>query len=76
MSRWLFSERGPNFSRCIFAVTNCRCAISACAPESFGARLGQRRFQRISIVRKVISGPSHGCDISTITPIRPIICAP
>ena len=34
MSRWLRSERGPNISRFIFAITNCRCSISAFAPAS------------------------------------------
>ena len=37
MKRELFgprSERGPNISRFILAITNCRCSISACAPMS------------------------------------------
>ena len=31
MSHWLLSERGPNISRFILAITNCRCSISAFA---------------------------------------------
>jgi hypothetical protein len=34
MSRWLRSERGPNISRFILAITNRKCAISAPAPDS------------------------------------------
>ena len=76
MSRWLRSERGPNFSRCILAITNCRCSISACAPDELGARLDQRRLQRIGVVGKMISCPSHGGDTSTIALIRAINLRP
>jgi hypothetical protein len=41
-----------------------------------GASLNQRRLQRITVVGKVISGPSHGGNTSTITLIRAINRAP
>jgi hypothetical protein len=34
LSRWLRSERGPNISCFILAITNCRCSINASAPTS------------------------------------------
>jgi hypothetical protein len=44
--------------------------------HELGARLDQRRFERIGVVRKVISGPSHGGDTNIITLILAINRAP
>ncbi len=44
--------------------------------REFGARLDQRCLQRIGVVGKVMISPGHGCDISTITLIRVVNCAP
>ena len=71
MSRWLRSERGPNISRFILAITNCRCSISRLGAHELGARLDQRRLQRGRIVGKMISCPSHDRHISTSM----LICA-
>jgi hypothetical protein len=60
----LRSERGPNISRFILAITNCRCSIGACAPASLA--LDQRRLQR----GRMISCPSHDRHISTNMLIR------
>jgi hypothetical protein len=44
--------------------------------NKLGARLDQRCFQCIGVVRKVISSLSHRCDPSTIALIRAINCTP
>ena len=44
--------------------------------RELGARLDQRRLQRIVVVGKMIGCPSHGGDTSTIALIRAINCAP
>jgi hypothetical protein len=41
-----------------------------------GARLDQRRLQRVGVIGKVIGSPGHDCDASIITLIRAINCAP
>ena len=70
MSRWLRSERGPNISRFILAITNCRCSIHRLGAHELGARLDQRRLQRGRIVGKMISCPSHDRHINTSMLIR------
>ena len=70
-SRWLRSERGPNFSRCILAIT-IGVLDQRLRARELGARLDQRRLQRIGVVGKVMISPVHGCDISTIEPISAI----
>ena len=57
---------GRNISRFIFAITNCRCSISRLGAHELGARLDQRRLQRVCVVGKMISALDHARDTSTI----------